>query len=155
MNDRRKLPDERKSVTHKFQIKGHEIVNVCPHCDKEMSRESSGCKGYVNVGLFEDGTPGELFITLSRVGSTQRGFADSFAKSVSHGWQYGVPFQKTVSGFRGTMFEPMGYTTNPKIPQCSSIVDYVVRWLELQFPEPMPQYETVEKKEDSDDPENT
>ena len=110
---RRKLPDTRHSITHKFSVGGHD--------------------GYINVGLYEDGKPGEIFITLGKAGSTLAGFADSFATAVSFSLQHGVDLRFLVDKFQHVRFEPSGFTGNPKIPIAKSIVDYVFRWLALQF----------------------
>ena len=110
---RRKLPDERKSITHKFSIGGHE--------------------GYLTVGLFEDGTPGELFITMAKEGSTISGLMDSFATAVSYGLQYGVPLKFFVDKFSHVRFEPSGWTGNPQVPYAKSIMDYIFRWLGAKF----------------------
>jgi ribonucleoside-diphosphate reductase alpha chain len=110
---RRKLPDERQAITHKFSIAGHE--------------------GYLTVGLFEDGTPGELFITMAKEGSTISGLMDSFATTVSYALQYGVPLKFFVDKFSHVRFEPSGYTGNPQITYAKSIMDYIFRWLALKF----------------------
>ncbi|MGQ9918248.1 MAG: vitamin B12-dependent ribonucleotide reductase [Bryobacteraceae bacterium] len=110
---RRKLPDERQSITHKFSIAGHE--------------------GYITVGLYEDGQPGELFITMAKEGSTISGLMDSFATAVSYGLQYGVPLKFFVDKFSHVRFEPSGFTNNPQIPYAKSIMDYIFRWLALKF----------------------
>ncbi len=110
---RRKLPDERQSITHKFSVAGHE--------------------GYITVGLFEDGLPGELFITMAKEGSTISGLMDSFATAVSYGLQYGVPLKFFVDKFSHVRFEPSGYTGHPQIPYAKSIMDYIFRWLALKF----------------------
>ena len=110
---RRKLPDERQSITHKFSIAGHE--------------------GYITVGLYEDGQPGELFITMAKEGSTISGLMDSFATAVSYGLQYGVPLKFFVDKFSHVRFEPSGFTGNPQIPYAKSIMDYIFRWLALKF----------------------
>ncbi len=110
---RRKLPDERQSITHKFSIGGHE--------------------GYLTVGLYEDGTPGELFITMAKEGSTISGLMDSFATAVSYGLQYGVPLKFFVDKFSHVRFEPSGWTGNPQVPYAKSIMDYIFRWLALKF----------------------
>jgi ribonucleoside-diphosphate reductase alpha chain len=110
---RRKLPDTRHSITHKFSVAGHD--------------------GYINVGLYEDGKPGEIFITLGKAGSTLSGFADSFATAVSFALQHGVELRFLADKFSHVRFEPSGFTGNPKIPIAKSIVDYVFRWLALQF----------------------
>ncbi len=110
---RRKLPNERTSVTHKFSIGGHE--------------------GYITVGMYEDGTPGEIFIKMAKEGSTLSGFMDGFALSVSIGLQYGVPLKALVDKFIHTRFEPSGFTGNPDIPYAKSVLDYIARWLGGKF----------------------
>ena len=110
---RRKMPDERQSITHKFSIGGHE--------------------GYITVGLYEDGTPGELFITMAKEGSTISGLMDSFATSVSYALQYGVPLKFFVDKFSHVRFEPSGWTGNPQVPYAKSIMDYIFRWLAAKF----------------------
>ena len=110
---RRRLPDERPSITHKFRVGEQE--------------------GYITVGLFDDGRPGELFITISKEGSTIRGLMDSVAVLTSLALQYGVPLKDLVRKFRGVHFEPAGFTQNPELPQASSLVDYIFRWLEARF----------------------
>jgi ribonucleoside-diphosphate reductase alpha chain len=110
---RRKLPDERHSITHKFDIAGHE--------------------GYITVGLFEDGSPGEIFLTMAKEGSTISGFADAFAQAISYALQYGVPLQVLVDKFSHARFEPSGMTKNPEIRFAKSIVDYIFRWLATKF----------------------
>jgi ribonucleoside-diphosphate reductase alpha chain len=110
---RRRLPDERRSITHKFSIGGHE--------------------GYMTVGMYEDGTPGELFCVMAKEGSVVSGLMDSFATSLSLALQYGVPLQVLVDKFSHTRFEPSGFTGNPAIPIAKSITDYIFRWLALKF----------------------
>jgi ribonucleoside-diphosphate reductase alpha chain len=110
---RRKLPDERSAVTHKFNVAGHE--------------------GYVTVGLYNDGKPGELFIVMAKEGSVVSGLMDGFATSVSMALQYGVPLKVLCDKFTHTRFEPSGFTGNPEIPIAKSILDYIFRWLELRF----------------------
>jgi len=110
---RHKLPDERRSITHKFDIAGHE--------------------GYITVGLYEDGQPGELFLTMAKEGSTISGFADAFAQAISYALQYGVPLQDLVDKFSHVRFEPAGMTKNPDIRFAKSIVDYIFRWLAAKF----------------------
>ncbi len=112
-NPRRTLPPIRDSITHKFQIMGHE--------------------GYLTVGLFEDGRPGELFIKISKEGSTLSGLAQGFCRAFSLALQYGLPVEEAVRRFKGMRFEPMGHTTNPEIPEAQSIIDYVARFIELRF----------------------
>lgn len=113
---RRRLSDERRSITHKFNIGSHE--------------------GYITVGLYDDGTPGEIFITMAKEGSVISGLMDSFATSVSIGLQYGVPLDVLVNKFVHMRFEPSGYTGNPKIRIAKSIIDYVFRWLAMKFLSP-------------------
>ena len=110
---RRKLPDERQSITHKFSIGGHE--------------------GYITVGLYEDGTPGEVFITMAKEGSTISGLMDSFATAVSYALQYGVPLKFFVDKFSHVRFEPSGWTGNQQVPYAKSIMDYIFRWLGAKF----------------------
>jgi ribonucleoside-diphosphate reductase alpha chain len=110
---RRRLPDERRSITHKFSIGGHE--------------------GYMTVGMYDDGTPGELFVTMAKEGSVVSGLMDSFATSISMALQYGVPLKVLVDKFSHTRFEPSGFTGNPDIPIAKSITDYIFRWLALKF----------------------
>ncbi|MFN8061803.1 MAG: vitamin B12-dependent ribonucleotide reductase [Vicinamibacterales bacterium] len=110
---RRKLPDERQAITHKFDIAGHE--------------------GYITAGLFEDGTPGEIFLVMAKEGSTISGFADAFAQAISYALQYGVPLQVLVDKFSHVRFEPSGMTRNAEVRFAKSIVDYVFRWLATKF----------------------
>jgi len=110
---RRKLPDTRDSVTHKFSVAGHE--------------------GYITVGQYEDGQPGEIFITLGKAGSTLAGFADAFATAISFALQHGVELRFLVDKFTHVRFEPSGFTGNQAIPIAKSIVDYVFRWLALRY----------------------
>ena len=117
---RRKLPDERSAITHKFDIAGHE--------------------GYVTAGLFDDGTPGEIFLVMAKEGSTISGFADAFAQAVSYSLQYGVPLPVLVDKFSHVRFEPAGLTKNPDVRVAKSIVDYVFRWLATKFLSPEAQY---------------
>ena len=117
---RRKLPDERQAITHKFDIQGHE--------------------GYITVGLFEDGQPGEIFLVMAKEGSTISGFADAFAQAISYALQYGVPLQALVDKFSHVRFEPSGMTRNPEIRFAKSIVDYIFRWLATKFLSPEAQF---------------
>jgi ribonucleoside-diphosphate reductase alpha chain len=110
---RRKLPEERAAITHKFSIGGHE--------------------GYLTVGLYDDGMPGELFIRMAKEGSTISGLMDSFATAISHGLQYGVPLKFFVDKFSHVRFEPSGWTGNPQVPYAKSIMDYIFRWLGAKF----------------------
>jgi ribonucleoside-diphosphate reductase alpha chain len=113
---RRKLSAERDSITHKFSIGGHE--------------------GYLTVGKYSDGTPGEIFIKMAKEGSTLSGIMDAFALSVSISLQYGVPLRALVDKFVNSRFEPSGYTGNPQIRYAKSIVDYIGRWLGGKFISP-------------------
>jgi ribonucleoside-diphosphate reductase alpha chain len=110
---RRRLADTRTAVTHKFDIAGHE--------------------GYLTVGLFELGQPGELFITMAKEGSTIGGLMDGIGTLTSMALQYGVPMEALVRKFAHQRFEPSGFTKNPEIRNASSITDYVFRWLAMQF----------------------
>ncbi|HKM90527.1 MAG TPA: hypothetical protein VJX29_07930, partial [Candidatus Acidoferrales bacterium] len=111
---RRRLPAERKSITHKFNVGGHE--------------------GYITVGMYdEDGAAGEIFIKMSKEGSTLSGFMDGFAMAVSIGLQYGVPLKSLVDKFINTRFDPSGYTANPEIRYAKSVLDYIGRWLGGRF----------------------
>jgi ribonucleoside-diphosphate reductase alpha chain len=110
---RRRLPDTRTAITHKFDIAGHE--------------------GYLTVGLFEDGAPGELFITMAKEGSTIGGLMDGIGTLTSLAWQYGVPLEALVRKFAHQRFEPSGFTKNADIRNASSITDYVFRWMAMQF----------------------
>jgi ribonucleoside-diphosphate reductase alpha chain len=110
---RRRLADERHSLTHHFSVGGQE--------------------GYVTVGLYEDGLPGEMFIRMAKEGSTVSGLMDSFATAVSLALQYGVPLRVLCDKFSHTRFEPSGWSGNPKIGYAKSLMDYLFRWLELRF----------------------
>src|SRR6185503_2599585 len=110
---RRRLPDERQSVTHKVSVGGHD--------------------GYLTVGMYEDGTPGEIFIVMAKAGSTLSGVMDSFATALSLGLQHGVPLRLFVNKFSHVRFEPHGFTKNADIPIAKSIVDYIFRWLGIKF----------------------
>ena len=110
---RHKLPDERRALTHKFSVNGHE--------------------GYITVGLYEDGQPGEIFLVMAKEGSTISGLMDAFATSISLALQYGVPLKALVEKFSHTRFEPSGFTKNPEIPIAKSISDYIFRWLGSKF----------------------
>jgi ribonucleoside-diphosphate reductase alpha chain len=113
---RRKLPEERQSLTHKFAVGGHE--------------------GYITAGLYDDGTPGEIFIRMAKEGSTISGLMDSFATAVSMALQYGVPLQVLVDKFQHVRFEPSGWTGNQEIPYAKSIMDYIFRWLGSRYISP-------------------
>ncbi|GAB4128764.1 vitamin B12-dependent ribonucleotide reductase [Thermopirellula anaerolimosa] len=127
---RERLPDTRNSVTHKFSVAGHE--------------------GYITVGLYPDGRPGELFITMAKEGSTIGGLMDCFGTAVSMSLQYGVPLEVYVNKFSYTRFEPMGFTKNPDIRVATSIVDYIFRWLGITF---LPGYrESLQRQEFAKEP---
>ena len=110
---RRRMPDTRKSITHKFSIEGHE--------------------GYITVGMFDDGQPGEVFVSIAKQGSTTAGLCEAFGRAISYTLQYGVPLRDMVQRFSYMRFEPMGRTENREIPVAQSIVDYIFRWLASQF----------------------
>jgi ribonucleoside-diphosphate reductase alpha chain len=110
---RRRLPEERKALTHKFSVGGHE--------------------GYLTVGMYDDGTAGEIFVRMSKQGSVVSGLMDSFATAISLALQYGVPLQVLVDKFSHTRFEPSGWTTNKEIPMAKSIMDYIFRWMALKL----------------------
>lgn len=110
---RQTLLPVRDSITHKFQIMGHE--------------------GYLTIGLFESGEPGEIFIKMSKEGSTLSGLIQAYCRAFSLAIQYGLPLDEAVRRFKGMRFEPMGPTSNPDIPEALSIIDYVARYLELHY----------------------
>ncbi len=114
---RHELPSERRSVTLHFSI-------------------GDRCEGYLTVGLYEDGSPGEIFLVMAKEGSTISGLLDSFAIAVSLGLQYGVPLKLLVDKFKYTCFEPSGQTGNKDIPYAKSIMDYIFSWLSLKFLKP-------------------
>jgi len=122
---RRKLEDERASITHKFSIGGHE--------------------GYITVGLYPEGMPGEIFITMAKEGSTISGLMDTLATAISFNLQYGVPLKFLVDKFAHVRFEPSGWTGNQQIPYAKSIIDYIFRWLGAKFLGP--EYATTEAGE--------
>jgi len=109
------LPETRRSLTHKFSIGNHE--------------------GYLTIGLFPDGRPGEIFIKMSKEGSTLSGLIQGFCRAFSLALQHGLSTQDAAERFRGMRFEPSGPTNNPEIPETSSILDYVARYLQLHFVE--------------------
>lgn len=115
IGDRMILPPVRDSVTHKFRLMGQE--------------------GYLTVGLFEDGRPGEIFIKMSKAGTTLSGMVQGYSRAFSLALQYGLPLSEAVRRFKGMRFEPMGATSNPDIPEAQSIIDYVARYLELHYVE--------------------
>ncbi len=110
---RRRLPDERQSITHKFSVAGHD--------------------GYLTVGMYDDGTPGEIFVRMAKQGSVVSGLMDTVATAISVSLQYGVPLKVLVDKFSHSRFEPSGFTNNPQIPIAKSIVDYIFRWLGHKF----------------------
>ncbi len=113
---RKALPATRDSVTHKFAVDGHE--------------------GYLTIGLYPDGSPGELFLKISKEGSALSGMCQAFCRAFSLAIQHGLTVREAVIRFKGMRFEPLGSTNNPEIPHAESIVDYVARYLELHFDEP-------------------
>ena len=112
-HERTTLPPTHESVTHKFSVNGHE--------------------GYLTVGLFENGQPGEIFIKMSKEGSTLSGLIQGFCRAFSLAIQYGLPLSDAVERFRNMRFDPMGQTSNPNIPQATSILDYVAQYLDFKF----------------------
>jgi ribonucleoside-diphosphate reductase alpha chain len=110
---RHRLPDERRAITHKFSIADHD--------------------GYITVGMYEDGLPGEIFLVMAKEGSVVSGLMDSFATAVSLALQYGVPLQALVDKFSHVRFEPSGFTNNREIPIAKSVIDYIFRWLASKF----------------------
>lgn len=110
---RQSLPPTRESITHKFAIAGHE--------------------GYLTIGLHADGRPGEIFLKISKEGSTISGLCQAYARAFSLALQFGLTVPEAVARFKGMRFEPMGATANPEIPETSSIADYIARFLELHF----------------------
>ncbi len=110
---RQALLPTRESLTHKFTIAGHE--------------------GYLTIGLYPDGKPGEIFIKISKEGSAISGMCQAFCRAFSIALQFGLTTEEAVARFKGMRFEPMGATSNPDIPEAQSIVDYVARYLEIQF----------------------
>lgn len=115
---RRKLPNERKSITHKFRI-------------AKGSPESA--KGYITIGLYDDGTPGELFINIAKEGSSISGTMNCFATMVSIALQHGVPIEDLVKKFSNVAFEPSGMTDNEEIPMAVSVIDYIFKWIGKKF----------------------
>jgi ribonucleoside-diphosphate reductase alpha chain len=113
LSARNALPVTRESVTHKFSVGSHE--------------------GYLTIGLYPDGRPGEIFLKMSKEGSTMSGMCQAFCRAFSLAIQHGLSVEEAVKRFKGMRFEPMGMTSNPEIPDASSIVDYLARYLELHF----------------------
>jgi hypothetical protein len=110
---RQALPTTRYSVTHKFSVARHE--------------------GYLTIGLYADGRPGEIFLKMAKEGSTIKGFCQAFCRAFSLALQYGLTIEEAVVRFKGMRFEPSGPTSNPEIPEASSIVDYIARYMELEY----------------------
>ena len=124
MNKRKRLQDTHASITHKFVVDTY--------------------SGYLTVGLYSDGSPGEIFISASKQGSTISGLLDSFGIAVSMGLQFGIPLDVFIEKFKHARFEPSGFTRNQDIRLAKSIVDYIARWLEIEFnSEGMPEYPDV------------
>ena len=115
MLTRKALPQTRESITHKFSITGYE--------------------GYLTIGLYQDQSPGEIFLKISKEGSSLSGMCQAFCRAFSLSLQHGLSVNEAVARFKGMRFEPMGATSNPEIPEAMSIVDYVARYLELHFSE--------------------
>lgn len=113
MSERHRLPAERNGITHKFTVGDQ--------------------KGYITVGLYPDGSPGEVFVRIAKEGSTLSGVLDSFAIMVSLALQHGIPLRTLVDKFKHVHFEPFGKTGNPEIPFADSLIDYLFRWLETTY----------------------
>lgn len=130
---RRRLPDERKAITHKFTVAGHE--------------------GYLTVGMYEDGSPGEIFLVMAKEGSVVSGLMDSYATAISMALQYGVPLKVLIDKFSHTRFEPSGLTGNKEIPFAKSVVDYIFRWMASKFlsKEDQAQVGVLHQEKDSSD----
>jgi ribonucleoside-diphosphate reductase alpha chain len=130
---RKRLPAERHALTHRFEVGGHE--------------------GYITVGLYDDGQPGEIFLKMAKEGSTVSGLMDAFATAVSLALQYGVPLQALVDKLSHTRFDPQGFTKNPEVPIAKSLMDYIFRWMASRF---MPQEDRdrlgIIRRDDSDAP---
>jgi ribonucleoside-diphosphate reductase alpha chain len=112
------MPSERESITHRFKI---------------GTGSAGGLKGYLTVGLLGNGRPGEVFVTLKKTGSLERGLCHILAVIISVALQYGVPLEKIVEKLTDVSFEPSGFTTNPDIPYARSVVDYIGKWLSHRF----------------------
>lgn len=110
---RKRLSATRSSLTHKFSIQGFE--------------------GYLTIGLFEDGRPGEIFMKMAKEGSTLSGMIQAFCRAFSLAVQFGLPLEDAVARFKGMRFDPMGMTSNPDIPEAQSVIDYVARYIEREF----------------------
>jgi ribonucleoside-diphosphate reductase alpha chain len=110
---RQALPTTRNAITHKFSVSRHE--------------------GYLTIGLYEDGRPGEIFLKMAKEGSTMKGFCQAFCRAFSLSLQFGLTVDEAVVRFKGMRFEPSGPTSNPDIPEATSIVDYIARYLEMEF----------------------
>jgi ribonucleoside-diphosphate reductase alpha chain len=127
---RERLPDTRRSLTHKFEVAQH--------------------KGYLTVGFYDDGRPGEVFIKISKHGSTISGLLDTIAVLTSLALQYGVPVEALAHKFEFTRFEPSGWTKNPELRHVHSLVDYIFRWLAIQCSEAY-RNESAQRKHEPDD----
>jgi len=128
------MPDERRGITHRFEILGDAYDVLCPHCGKFIKHKDKSIKGYLTINPFEDGTPGELFVTIAKAGNTWRGLTDSFAIAISLCLQHGVPLKVLVDKYMATRFEPFGYTKGcAEIRQCTSVIDYIFKWIALKY----------------------
>lgn len=132
---RKRMPSTRQSITHKFEVTGHQ--------------------GYITVGLYENGAPGEVFITMAKEGSTVGGIMDAFGIAISMCLQYGVPLQALTDKLTHTRFEPSGFTKNPDIPYAKSLVDYIFRWMAITFPEGHYRFNNPPKPEETPAEEKT
>lgn len=141
-SSRIRLPETRKSVTRKFTIGNHRDL------------ENPGVRGYVTVGLYEDGSPGEVFIHVDRVGSIAHGFAEAWAVNFSIALQYGVPLAVLIGKAKHVRFEPMGTTDaedHDELKFASSIIDYIARWMEIRF---LGRKEKIQLEPGNPEPEN-
>ena len=129
-------PSRRRSVAHAGSPQAAGRAARALH----TSSTSPGHEGYITVGLFENGQPGEIFLVMAKEGSTISGFADAFAQAISYALQYGVPLQALVDKFSHVRFEPSGMTKNPDVRFAKSIVDYIFRWMASKFLSPEAQY---------------
>lgn len=134
---RERLPSERKAITHKFILKNADI-SYTPTGQKDDDgrnlyvQDTSDLEGYFTVGMYKDGRPGEMFLTVGKAGGVYRAF-DAVMIAISIGLQYGVPLDEFISKFQHMSFEPSGFTNTEGIEMTKSVVDYIARWLKLKF----------------------
>ena len=133
MGERRRLPSTRRSITHKGTIHSQPVCLACPSCGEKVDVSEGDIDMYIIVGLFDDGTPGEIFVKVAKHGDTVKGLIGQWAIAVSIALQNQVNLAQIVSRGVHSRFEPSGMTDNPKIRMAKSISDYICRWLELTF----------------------